>query len=50
MGKNTTDRVLRDALWQAVVRARQSGMSEDDIALAVAGTLVRQKSDAYRNH
>ncbi len=48
MAKATADQSLRANLWQAVVRARQSGMSEEEISLAVAGTLFRQKSDAYR--
>lgn len=47
MAKSSADSALRHTLWVAVVKARESGMSEDDISLAVAGTLCRQKAEAY---
>ena len=45
MTKNSADKTLRDTLWQAVMKAREAGVSEEGITLAIASALVRQKAD-----
>ena len=44
----TEDEVFRNLLKQQIERARQAGMSDEAISLALAGALVNVKSDAYR--